>query len=76
MDKVAYNEGFVAVPTGTEYRDRMEALQNALVLIEAERDAALSLLVEVTEVDDADDLEEVLSVIREFVENDPFSVPY
>jgi hypothetical protein len=44
--------------------------------VEAERDNALSLLREVIEVDDADDLEDVLVKVKEFVENVPFADTY
>ena len=76
MEKTAYDEVFVAVPTGVEYHQRMESIRSILSLVEAERDNALSLLREVIEVDDADDLEDVLVKVKEFVENVPFADTY
>ena len=76
MAKTAFDEGFVAAPTGVEYHSQMESMRNMLSLVEQERDAALDLLKEVIEVDDADDLEEVISRIKEFVEIVPLVDSY
>lgn len=73
MEKTTFDEGFVAVPTGVEYHTVMEAMRNSLFAAETERDEVLELLREVIEADDADDLEEVLTRIREFIENVPFA---
>ena len=73
MDKTTFDEGFVAVPTGVEYHTVMEAMRNSLFAAETERDEVLGLLCEVLEAEDADDLEEVLTRVKEFVENSPFA---
>ncbi len=73
MEKTTFDEGFVAVPTGVEYHTVMEAMRTSLFVAETERDEVLGLLREVIEADDADDLEEVLTRVREFVENSPFN---
>lgn len=74
--KTAYDESFVAAPTGAEYHQHMESMRSILSLVEAERDDALRLLREIVEVDDTDDLEEVLSRVRDFIENVPFLDTY
>lgn len=76
MKKEEFSEDLVVSPTGVEYHSQMEHMRNILSLVEEERDNALNLLREVIEIDDVDDMEEVLTRIKEFIENGPFTDAY
>lgn len=75
MEKIVYDENVVSIPTGVQYYEQMESMRSALSLVEAERDDAVLLLNEVVEADN-DDLEDVLTKVKEFVESTPYATPY
>ena len=73
MEKTTFDEGFVVVPTGAEYHAMMDVMRATLFAAETQRDEVLDLLRAVVEADDTEELEEVLTQVRDFIENTPFS---
>jgi hypothetical protein len=71
MKSISYNE-IDYHGTGSEIFEHFQNARDDLALTEAERDTMLSLLHEVAEASDADELDDAITKIKEFTNNRPY----
>lgn len=77
MEKVLYTEESISeMPAGADVYNHLQGLREELDKMEVERDNMLTLLYEVADASDAEELDEVLVKVREFVEGHPYPTPY
>lgn len=70
MEKVVYSEDTIFdPPTGAPLYSHMQGLRDELDRMELERDNVLMLLQEVAEAEGPEEVEEVITRVREFIEN-------
>jgi len=77
MSRVVYNEDAISsMETNSQFYSQFQGLRDQLALMEVSLDEALALLNDVCDTEDPEDMEDVMTKVRDFISNFPPPTPY
>ena len=77
MEDVIYSRELVeSMPTGSFVQEQIQCLRDSMGRVELERDEMLVLLHEIAEAEDIEELDELVTKVKEYVEQKAYPTPY